>query len=78
VQGGGMERKRVFLNETRAKAKQCWVCEAKNNLNVHHVDFNHANDDITNVIVVCKRCHGKLHFLFQLMNLQSKNWVVEK
>ena len=63
------------FREIRAKAKECWICGSEEKLNVHHIDFNHNDNNSTNIIVVCKRCHGKLHFLFQLMNLQIKNWV---
>lgn len=28
---------------------------------VHHLDGNHANDDITNLVVLCEGCHCRIH-----------------
>ena len=39
----------------------CSICKSNKNLLVHHKDFNHNNDNIDNLIVVCKSCHEKIH-----------------
>ena len=41
--------------------KECYICEAKDNLNEHHIDWHHDNDDPSNVVTVCARCHSWLH-----------------
>jgi len=33
----------------------------KDDLLVHHIDFNHNNNSEKNLITVCKRCHGYFH-----------------
>lgn len=44
----------------------CKVCGyngnvAREKLHVHHIDFNQGNNDQTNLITLCKSCHGKAH-----------------
>jgi len=31
------------------------------NFRVHHKDLDKNNNDLSNLIYVCKRCHGELH-----------------
>ena len=45
----------------RAKATQCAWCGSKNNLCVHHLDGDRYNNDLSNLITVCKRCHQNHH-----------------
>ena len=40
---------------------KCCLCESKNNLIVHHRNFDHKNNDINNLQIVCRKCHYKLH-----------------
>lgn len=39
----------------------CKVCEDNVAKDLHHIDFNNSNDEIENLIQVCKSCHYKLH-----------------
>lgn len=43
--------------------QQCFVHDSESNTNlvIHHVDVNKLNNDISNLISVCKYCHGKIH-----------------
>lgn len=34
---------------------------AKENLHVHHINFNQTNNDYNNLITLCKSCHGRFH-----------------
>ncbi|MAE81470.1 MAG: hypothetical protein CMB80_01950 [Flammeovirgaceae bacterium] len=43
----------------QAKGK-CEVC-GKNAKTIHHIDETNYNHDMSNLIVVCKVCHGVLH-----------------
>ena len=45
----------------RAKSTECKWCGSKNNLLVHHLDENRYNNDISNLITLCKRCHQNFH-----------------
>ena len=44
----------------------CKVCGSKENINgiqmsVHHVDGNHNNNILSNVVWICERCHQYVH-----------------
>jgi hypothetical protein len=47
--------------------KECAVCSSKKSLLIHHKDGNgrgmkNPNNDISNLAVLCKSCHAKIHF----------------
>ena len=39
----------------------CEICNSKNQLRVHHKDRNRQNNDLDNLMIVCKSCHNKIH-----------------
>lgn len=42
---------------------KCNKCGTRNELNVHHKHYKTlGNEDISDLIVLCKRCHSDLHF----------------
>ena len=50
--------------------RKCQKCGEVNNLTIHHLDNNGrnneekglpVNNDIKNLIVLCRRCHGSIH-----------------
>ena len=45
----------------RAKKTSCEWCGSSKNLCVHHKDENRYNNDINNLITICKRCHQTHH-----------------
>lgn len=49
--------KRVLL-ETK---KVCEKCRGNKNLNVHHKDGNRKNNNLSNLLLLCKSCHSKEH-----------------
>ena len=44
------------------KAKTCSECRTTEQLHVHHVDRNPANNDPANLRTLCASCHLKLHW----------------
>ena len=41
-----------------------WVCShcgSTNGLVIHHMDFNHSNNDPSNLVCLCRSCHASLH-----------------
>jgi|GEM_PF-5309489 len=42
--------------------RKCSQCgKEKGQIDVHHIDGNHNNNDVLNLLVLCASCHGKLH-----------------
>lgn len=56
---------RLAINNQTIIAKtgerECIVCRASNNIQVHHIDGNHKNNSVENRIDLCARCHTELH-----------------
>lgn len=44
------------------KKLNCEECGTANDLHVHHVDRNPANNDPANLMTLCSSCHLKLHW----------------
>jgi hypothetical protein len=40
---------------------KCEICKSEKNLHIHHINKNHKDNRIENLIVVCKNCHWKIH-----------------
>ena len=62
--GNGYKNKHKALGiqtYRRAKKTKCEWCGSTNNLLVHHLDENRYNNNIDNLITLCKRCHQNLH-----------------
>jgi len=38
----------------------CEICGSKNNLDIHHKDGNWQNNNLDNLICLCRSCHTKL------------------
>lgn len=41
----------------------CQLCQTKTTeLDVHHIDYNKKNNSLTNLLPLCKKCHGKTNY----------------
>jgi len=67
VHGRWVGRSKAF----RYKKEICEVCKSQSNLEVHHIDKNRENNELTNLLVLCKKCHQKIHN--RLNELERKN-----
>lgn len=60
-------RKRIRLIEDGLKENKCECCGLSEwmgkpiPLELHHKDFNHYNNDLDNLMIVCANCHMQLH-----------------
>lgn len=43
------------------KCRICTYDEYPEILHVHHIDHNHMNNDLSNLIILCPNCHAKVH-----------------
>ena len=41
--------------------KQCRTCGAKIRILIHHIDKNHKNNELGNMMVLCRACHMDIH-----------------
>jgi len=55
------------------KQEQNYICQYcgssyqyKKKIHVHHIDFNKSNNDKSNLIVLCDKCHHKSHYYFEI------------
>lgn len=39
----------------------CALCFDCRNLSVHHKDDNNKNNELNNLIILCRKCHDELH-----------------
>ena len=46
----------------------CELCGNNKNILVHHKDGEHDNDNLSNLLIVCKSCHAKIHNLGWWLN----------
>jgi hypothetical protein len=52
---GGIQTYRKF------KKSNCETCNSINHLDVHHIDENRYNNNLSNLITLCRSCHKKTH-----------------
>ncbi len=45
----------------REKGRSCDVCGASENIEVHHIDGNNANNDLENLVPLCRSHHNQVH-----------------
>jgi 5-methylcytosine-specific restriction endonuclease McrA len=43
------------------KDKKCAICQGKKDLLIHHIDGDRNNNKLNNLVVLCRRCHPKVH-----------------
>jgi 5-methylcytosine-specific restriction endonuclease McrA len=43
------------------KGESCRMCGNKIDLQVHHIDENRQNNQMSNLIILCRSCHSKQH-----------------
>jgi 5-methylcytosine-specific restriction endonuclease McrA len=44
------------------RGTSCQTCGATENVCLHHVDLNPANNDLTNLMTLCGSCHTRWHW----------------
>jgi len=55
----GGKAKRPYRN--KIKKEECNTCGSRQNLCIHHVDFDHYNDNPENLKILCVSCHLSYH-----------------
>ena len=39
----------------------CYLCGSQERVQRHHIDWHHENDNPSNRVLLCHRCHMELH-----------------
>lgn len=45
-----------------AKGQYCHLCESEENIAVHHIDGDRENNELGNLLPVCRGCYIKIQF----------------
>lgn len=45
----------------KEKGSTCYICGEKENIDVHHIDGDRTNNQLKNLIPVCRYCHIGIH-----------------
>lgn len=60
--------KRAYHKEARRRYKGaygpifiCATCLTKDNIEIHHINRDHTNNLLTNLVALCKECHKAEH-----------------
>lgn len=65
---------KVFSNYIKLKRKLCFCCNYKNNLSVHHINYDNLGYEMPkDVVVLCNSCHLKVHTLTKSRKASLKN-----
>lgn len=58
------------------KKDKCSICkQTEGQLDIHHIDFNHTNDVIENLQVLCSSCHSTIHRNYEWQNKRNKEKI---
>jgi 5-methylcytosine-specific restriction endonuclease McrA len=67
-------------NEVRDKynhtCQECGVIESRKKFSCHHIDYDKANNDISNLILLCQSCHVKTNRnrdMWKIKYMESSN-----
>ena len=65
------------LRAFKYRPNYCALCAAKNtlqlkDLEVHHKDGNRKNNQIQNLLIVCRKCHQRLHGISEKPKINKK------
>lgn len=52
----------TIMYEAKKRDKwKCIACKSKSYIHTHHLDHDRLNNDLSNLITLCRNCHGFFH-----------------
>ena len=66
------------LKDYRKKFKRYYGLEFGKDYQIHHIDLNHNNNDINNLMIIPKELHEKYHKALYNVELMSEGNRLEK
>lgn len=64
----GLSHYRRVYDSKPDKSTVCEICGSAKRLHVHHINFNHKDNQPHNLQLVCKSCHSKIHSFANHLN----------
>jgi hypothetical protein len=64
------------MKDYRKLFKEAYNIDFSNDFVIHHIDLDHKNNDIKNLMIMPKNLHNKYHFL--LKSVENSNDIFEK
>lgn len=64
-----------FRDKYKCRICGCSQIENGRQLDVHHIDYNKKNNNIKNLITLCRKCHGKTNYKRKFWKLYLHNIV---
>lgn len=63
IGSGTISNKSLSVKKIIDKCESCGITkkELGKRMYIHHIDKNRLNSDVSNLIVLCPRCHAKIH-----------------
>ena len=61
-----------FFDLTADEFIPCEICQG-DAVDIHHIDINRKNNDIHNLIALCRQCHTNCH-----ANKEYNKWCVDR
>lgn len=68
-------KKTENLKNYRLKYKRYYGIEFGKEFDIHHIDFNHLNNDINNLLLLPKELHSKYHLLINELGGTEKGLI---
>lgn len=59
----------------RLLGNECEICGSKKGLSIHHINEDQSDDNIKNLELLCRVCHGKSHD-YKLREMRIKNYEI--
>ena len=65
--------RKILLDE---KGKKCEICGSEEKIHVHHKDADILNNSLSNLLIVCQKCHFKEHKLLNIKKTYFHETVI--
>lgn len=65
------------LKGYRLKYKKYYNIDFSNNYEIHHIDLNHNNNDIENLLLLPKKLHRKYHYYINCLYPFKENNILK-
>jgi len=56
---------------------RCVLCKGMSKTVVHHIDYNKENADLTNLITLCRSCHGRTNYHRNFWTEELRRYAVQ-